>query len=78
MTEKASARASGRRPESKDKAEALEEIGGFVQRQPHHAAVAAGEVFDEHPGTPLDAVGAGLVQGFATGDVAPDLSYNFV
>src|SRR4029450_11358413 len=45
---------------------------GFVQRQPHHAAVAAGKMCHERGGASLDAIASGLVEGFAAGDVARD------
>ena len=42
---------------------------GVQQRQPHHAGVAAGKMFDPALGPTLDGVGAGLVQWLAAGDI---------
>src|SRR4051812_41340677 len=53
--------------------ELLQQLGGFVQRQPHHAGVAAAKLDDEARGAPLDGVGAGLVVAFAGIDVLLDL-----
>src|SRR5688572_10121614 len=52
----------------------VEELAGLVQRQAHHARVAAAHVDDEARSAPLDGVGAGLVVALAGGDV---LAYFF-
>src|SRR5438045_4374974 len=53
--------------------QAFEELCGLVERQPHHARVAAAQLDDEARGASLDRVGAGLVVAFAGGDVLIDL-----
>src|SRR5471030_81512 len=45
-----------------DNSEFAEELGGFVERQAHHARVAALDPFDEGAGASLDAIGARLVE----------------
>src|SRR6266849_4583376 len=45
--------------------QALEQSGGLVERQAHHARVAAAQLDDEARGAALDGVRAGLVVGFA-------------
>src|SRR5882724_2343090 len=53
--------------------EVLQHARGLVQRQPHHAGVAAAQLGDEARGAPLDRIGAGLVVGLAGADVVLDL-----
>jgi hypothetical protein len=48
---------------------------GLEQRQAHDAGVAAADLLDEQRGAALDAVGAGLVGGFAAGHVVADLVF---
>src|SRR5476649_1809544 len=54
-------------------AEAPEQLRGLVQRQAHHAGIAAVDLGDERTGVALDAVGAGFVHGLAAGHVTLDL-----
>src|ERR1700720_1355882 len=54
-------------------ADFAEDLGGRVQRQPHHSRIAAFDPADEHGGASLHGVRAGLVEGLAGGDVALDL-----
>src|SRR5262245_18452495 len=52
---------------------AAEELGGLVQRQPHHPRITAAQLADELRGATLDRIGAGLVVALAGGDVVADL-----
>src|SRR5688572_33463144 len=51
----------------------VEQLAGLVERQPHHAGIAAAQLDHEARRAPLDAVGAGLVVGLAGGHVLGDL-----
>src|SRR5207237_9376554 len=53
--------------------QALEQLCGLVERQAHHAGVAAAQLDDEARGATLDRIGAGLVVAFPGGDVVVDL-----
>src|SRR5260370_2288311 len=53
--------------------ELFEQLAGFVERQPHHAGVAAAQLDDEARRAPLDRVGAGLVVAFPGGRVLGNL-----
>src|SRR5581483_471463 len=53
--------------------EALEQLAGFVERQPHDAGIAAPQIRDEAGRAPLDRVSARLVVALARGDVLADL-----
>src|SRR5208282_3883156 len=55
------------------KSDTGQDAGRFVQRQAHHARVAALEVLHERGGPALDRVRARLVERFAGGDIAFDL-----
>src|SRR6478609_7887206 len=49
-----------------------EERDRFAERQPHDPRVAAFDTLDEGGRAPLDAVGAGLVEGLARRDIGRD------
>src|SRR6478672_9431866 len=51
----------------------LQELGRLVQRQAHHAGVAAAQLDDEARSAALDGVRASLVVAFAGGDVLLDV-----
>src|ERR671914_104591 len=51
----------------------FEKLGCLVERQAHHARIAAAQLHDEARRAPLDGVGARLVVAFARGDVLRDL-----
>src|SRR5215467_2033797 len=55
------------------KADARQDFRRFVQRQPHHAGVAAVDVLRERGRLALDRIASGLVEGLAGRDVALDL-----
>ena len=57
------------------KAEFAEQRRGFEDGQAHDAAMAAVDALDEDAGLALDAVGAGLVEGLAAGQVAFDVLF---
>src|SRR5689334_10826695 len=54
-------------------AELLQQLRCLVERQAHHAGVAAAQLDDEARGAALDGVRAGLVVAFAGGDVLLDV-----
>src|SRR2546421_11712563 len=55
------------------RSQALEQLPGLVERQAHHARIAAAQLDYEARGASLDAVRAGLVVGLTRGHIEPDL-----
>src|SRR3989440_309212 len=55
------------------RSQALEQLPGLVERQAHHARIAAAQLHHEARGASLDAVRAGLVVGLTRGHIEPDL-----
>src|SRR5690606_33213510 len=53
----------------------LQQLVGFVQRQPDHAAVAARQMRDEQGGLALYDVGAGLAQRLPAGAIPGDFLF---
>src|SRR6185503_10444429 len=51
----------------------FQQLRGLVERQAHHAGIAAAQLDDEPPGASLDAVRARLVVALAALDVGGDL-----
>src|SRR5258706_307579 len=51
----------------------LQKLGSLVERQPHHAGIAAAQLDDEARSASLDGIGTGLGVTFASGDVLLDL-----